>query len=302
MKTIYTKKSVQKIFTMDIKRTTILFLTVAALVFSSCSKADYLDIDAGDRTALSAKVKFVNARASLTPVNFYDFTRKVTPALLQRNTASAYLETQFGKVQYNVTEGTTASYIASYIFGGSANFVQETNSAAFAGPNGPIADFAHTLFTVKKRLKSTLNPNNLDSLILVYDDLTLPPAGKAKVRFANFSPDAPRVDFSFTGGAALFTNVNYGDFGGQTVIPYINGKAPAIVDGLTWKTLGPFTEIDAGTNLGFQIRNTGNQSLINISGASLSGVTLENGKIYTIFINGQITGSPEITATIITHN
>lgn len=278
------------------------FIVIAATVLSSCSKADYLDVDAGDRPPLSAKVKFVNARISPVAVNFWDFTRKVTPSLLQRNTASAYLETQFGKVQYNVTEGTSTSYKASYVFGGSANFVQETNTASYSGPNGPIADFAHTLFTVKKRLSSTLNPNNIDSLILVYDDLTLPAAGKAKVRFANFSPDAPQLDFSYSGGVSIFTNVGYGNFGNQVVIPYTNGKSPAVIDGLSWKTLGPFTEVPAGTNLAFQVKNTSTQAVIPVTGNSLSGITLADGKIYTIFINGLIAGSPDLTATVITHN
>lgn len=278
------------------------FIVIAVTVLASCSKADYLDVDAGDRPPLSAKVKFVNARISPAAVNFWDFTRKVTPTLLQRNTASAYLETQFGKVQYNVTEGTSTSYKASYVFGGSANFIQETNTASFSGPNGPIADFAHTLFTVKKRFSSTLNPNNIDSLILVYDDLSLPAAGKAKVRFANFSPDAPQLDFSYSGGISIFTKVGYGNFGNQVVIPYTNGKSPAIIDGLSWKTLGPFKEVPAGTNLSFQIKDTGSQAVIPVAGNSLSGITLADGKIYTIFINGLIAGSPDLTATVITHN
>ncbi|MBB5637451.1 hypothetical protein HDE68_003366 [Pedobacter cryoconitis] len=275
---------------------------ILAFLFSACNKANYLDIDAGNRPALSAKVKFVNARLSLTPVNFWDFTRKVTPALLTRNTASAYLETQFGKVQYNVTEGTNTSYKASYVFGGSANFVQETNTTSFSGPNGPIADFAHTLFTVKKRLSSTLNPNNIDSLILVYDDLTLPAAGKAKVRFANFSPDAPALDLTYNGGNSIFTGVSYGNFGDQVVISYTGGKSPATIPGLTWKTLGPFKEIDAGTNQSFQLKNSEGKTVIPVSGNALTGITLENGKIYTIFINGLVNGSPELTATVITHN
>jgi hypothetical protein len=278
------------------------FIVIAATVLSSCSKADYLDVDAGDRPPLSAKVKLVNARISPVAVNFWDFTRKVTPSLLQRNTASAYLETQFGKVQYNVTEGTSTSYKASYIFGGSANFVQETNTTSYSGPNGPIADFAHTLFTVKKRLSSTLNPNNIDSLILVYDDLTLPAAGKAKVRFANFSPDAPQLDFSYSGGASIFTKVGYGNFGDQVVIPYTNGKSPSVIDGLSWKTLGPFKEVPAGTNVTFQIKDTGSQAIIPVTGNSLSGITLADGKIYTIFINGLIAGSPDLAATVIAHN
>lgn len=287
---------------MNVSRNNILSIALLVILFSACNKASYLDVDAGDRPALSAKVKFVNARLSSTAVNFWDFTRKVTPALLARNTASAYLETQFGKVQYNVTEGTNTSYKASYIFGGSATFVQETNTVSFAGPNGPIADFAHTLFTVKKRLTSTLNPNNIDSLILVYDDLTLPAAGKAKLRFANFSPDAQAVDFAYANGTVVFSKVSYGNFGDQVVIPYTNGKSPATIEGLSWKTLGPFKEIDAGTNLSFQVKNNGNQVPVLISGNTLTGITLEAGKIYTIFINGLIAGSPELTATVIAQN
>jgi hypothetical protein len=280
----------------------VFILWLLTSVLFSCTKTDYLDADAGNRTPLSAKVKFINAVISTTPINFYDFTRKVTPAALQRNTASAYLETQYGKVQYNVTEGTSASYIASYVFGGSANFVQETNTASFAGPNGPIADFAHTLIAVKKRLKSTVNPNNVDSLILVYDDLTAPAAGKAKVRFANFSPDAPAVDFSYATGATVFTNISYGNFGDQVVIPYTSGKAPATVEGLTWKTLGPFKEVDAGSNLNFEIRNSSTKTPVALTGTGLTGLSLENGKIYTIYLAGLSTGSPQLTATVVTHN
>jgi hypothetical protein len=287
---------------MRIYKFPILFFALATTLFTSCKKTDYLDINAGDRPALSAKVKFINARQSTVAVNFWDFTRKVTATALQRNTASGYLDTQFGKVQFNLTEGTEASYKASYIFGGSANFVQETNSASFAGPNGPIADFAHSVFTVKKKLTSTLNPGNIDSLILVYDDLTLPASGKAKIRFANFSPDAPKVDLTYAAGTEIFTGVAYGNFGSQTIIPYTSGKAPAVIEGLTWKTLGPFKEIDAGTNLSLVIKDNTTKAVIPLTNSTLSAATFEAGKIYTVYINGTVGGAPGITATIITHN
>ena len=89
---------------MRIYKFPILFFALAATLFISCKKTDYLDINAGDRPALSAKVKFINARQSTLAVNFLDFTRKVTTTALQRNTASGYLYTQFGKVQFNLTE------------------------------------------------------------------------------------------------------------------------------------------------------------------------------------------------------
>jgi len=286
---------------MRIYKFPILFFALT-ISFVSCKKTDYLDIDAGDRPALSAKVKFINARQSAVAVNFWDFTRKVTATALQRNTASGYLDTQFGKVQFNLTEGTDLSYKASYIFGGSANFVQETNSASFAGPNGPIADFAHSLFTVKKKLTSTLNPGNIDSLILVYDDLTLPAAGKAKIRFANFSPDAPKVDLTYAAGTEIFTGVAFGNFGNQTIIPYTSGKAPNVIEGLTWKTLGPFKEVDAGSNLALLIRDNVSKSIIPLSNTTLNAVSFEAGKIYTVYINGLVGATPALTATIITHN
>lgn len=261
----------------------------------ACGKNDYLDIDASNRPPLSAKVKFVNANANAAGVHFWDFTRKITTALVPHNGSTPYLDTQYGKVQYNLTEGAGTSYKASYLFGGSATFIQETNSASFAGPNGPIANFYHTIFSVSKLKSSTLNPGNVDSLILVYDDLTAPAAGKAKVRFANFATAAGNLDLAYAAGAAIFTNVGYGSFGDQTIIPYTNGKSPETIPGLSWKTLGPYKELNAGANQNLEIRNTGGAAL---PVSNLTGVNLEEGKIYTIFINN-VSGETNLTASII---
>ena len=278
------------------------FFTGLVLLSTACKKAEYLDVDNANRPPLSAKVKLVNALNISASVNFLDFTRQINTAGVTRNTATAYLETQFGKVQYNTTEGATTSYKSSYTFGGSANFQQETDKASFSGPNGPIADFYHTLFTVAKRRPSALNPGNRDSLILVYDDLTAPAAGKAKIRFANFSPDAPNLNFNPVGGAAVFTNVAYGNFGDQTIIPYdANGKGPNTVTGLTWKTLGPYKEINATAGTAFEIRNTTTNTVVPITGTNLNSVALQDGKIYTVYINGTVAGG-NVTATILVHN
>jgi len=287
---------------MSIFKFPILFLGFAVILLVSCEKTDYLNIDAGDRPVLSAKVKFINARQSAIPVNFWDFTRKVTTTALPGNTASPYLDTQYGKVQFNLTEGTETFYKASYTFGGSANFIQETNSASFASPNGPIADFAHSLFSVKKRSVSTLNPNNIDSLILVYDDLSLPASGRAKIRFANFSADAPKVDLAYATGEPIFSAVSYGNFGDQTVINYTAGKAPLVIDGLSWKTLGPFKEINAGSNINLLVKDAVTKATIPLTDNLLSNFSFAAGKIYTIYINGLVGGGQPVMATVITHN
>ncbi|MFD1820556.1 protein of unknown function [Pseudarcicella hirudinis] len=276
---------------------------LTSVSLSACNKADYLDIDAGARPALSAKVKFVNARVSPGAVQFWDFTRQVTSTAIIRNGSTpGYLDTQYGKVQYNVTEGTGTTYKASYLFGGSSIFVQETDKASFAGPNGPIASYYHTLFVVPKLKSSKLNPGNTDSLVFVYDDLSVPATGKAKIRFANFSPDAPKLNFTYEGGTPVFTGVGYGSFGDQTIITYdANGKAPANIPGLSWKTLGPFKEIPAGTGLNFELRNAQTNALITLPNNSLSNINLEAGKIYTIFISGAQSGNALFSATVIKH-
>jgi hypothetical protein len=289
-----------KLYTLKITH-----LSLLAIAFLGCKKTDYLDSDNADRPPLTAKVKLVNALNSSIAINFLDFTRQINGASIARNTASAdYLDTQFGKVQYNTTEGSNTTYKSSYVFGGSASFVQETDKASFSGPNGPIATYYHTLFAVPKLKPSKLNPGNRDSLILVYDDLSAPAAGKAKIRFANFSPDASNVDLAYAGGVAVFNKVAYGNFGDQVVITYdASGKAPATISGLSWKTLGPFKEVNAGSSLNLEVRDHASQSVLALSGSSLSGITLEQGKIYTIFISGLKGGaSPSLRANLIKQN
>lgn len=278
----------------SIKNTLLAILYLPLLM--ACGKNNYLDIDASERPALSARVKFVNAHATGTAVHFWDFTRQVTTAPVPRNSSTVYLDTQFGKVQYNLTEGAGTAYKASYLFGGSATFVQETNTTSFSGPNGPIATYYHTLFAVPKLKPSTLNPGNVDSLILVYDDLSIPAAGKAKIRFANFSTPVRSVDLAYTAGTAIFTNVAYGSFGDQTIIPYTSGRSPETIPGLSWKTLGPFKELNAGAGQNLEIRNTTNGFVIPVSG--LTGINFEAGKIYTVFINN-LNGDVNLSATVI---
>jgi hypothetical protein len=277
-------------------------LSALVLISTSCKKTDYLDTDNSQRPALSAKVKLVNALSITAPINFLDFTRQINTALVAHNVATDYLGTQFGKVQYNTTEGSNTSYKSSYVFGGSAIFQKETDKASFSGPNGPIADFYHTLFAVNKRKPSKLNPGNRDSLILVYDDLSAPAAGKAKLRFANFSPDAPNVSLAPVGGTAVFTNVGYGSFSDQVVLTYdAAGKGPATIPGLSWKTLAPFKEIIPVTAATFEIRNVTTNDVIPVTGTNLNSVTFASGKIYTVFINGTVAAGT-LSATIITHN
>jgi hypothetical protein len=248
------------------------------LIASSCKKADYLNINAADRPSLVAHISFVNARPVNVGIQFWTYTTQVTKTAVPLNGQSGYLDAQFGDVQINFTEGTNTSYKASRQFGNSATFTST------GGPNGPIANYYHTVFAVKNIAATA------DSLILFYDDLTAPAAGKAKIRFVHLAPGNANVDFGITGQTALFTNTAYGRAGGS------------ILSGTelnTW-SIGPFISVDAGT-FNFSVTNTADHSAVSILNNQLSNITLQAGKIYTIYIN-DTPGSTSIGATILTHN
>lgn len=238
-----------------------------------CKDTGYLDIKASERPSLSAYISFVNARPINAAINFYTFTDKITPAPVAINAASDYYPTVFGNVQINFTEGTNTSYKASYQFGNSATFT------ATGRPNGPIATFYHTVVAAR-----TSN-NKADSLILFYDDLKAPEPGKAKLRFLNLAIGAGTINV-LKDKTPLFSNVAYGraansSLGGETLSAW---------------SLGPFQTVDAGTyNLNFTNASNGNTT------GNSSAITLEAGKIYTVFTNGLIDGTPTFGVKTIQH-
>lgn len=99
---------------------------------------------------------------------------------------------------------------------------------------------------------------NIEAL-LVEDDLSAPAAGKAHVRFIHLSPDAPAVDITTNTGTVLFGNVAF-------------------------KSGTAFTPLDAGT-YDLQVRVAGTNTVA----LPLPGITLEAGKIYTVFARGFLT-------------
>ncbi len=100
------------------------------------------------------------------------------------------------------------------------------------------------------------------SAIVLTDDLTAPAAGKAHVRFVHLSPDAPAVDVAVaSSGTVVFGN-----------------KA--------FKEYTAFTPLDAGAyNLDVRVAGTTTVALV------LPTITLEAGKIYTVFAKGFLGGS-----------
>ncbi len=97
--------------------------------------------------------------------------------------------------------------------------------------------------------------------LLIEDDLTAPASGKAHVRFIHLSPDAPAVDITLTDGTVVFGNRAFKDF-------------------------TAFTPLDAGS-YDLQVRVAGTTTVA----LDLPGITVESGKIYTVFAKGFLSGS-----------
>jgi hypothetical protein len=109
------------------------------------------------------------------------------------------------------------------------------------------------------------------SAVVLADTLTTPAAGKAHVRFVHLSPNAPAVDVAVTGGPVIWSNKS---FRGAT----------------------SFLPLDAGTyNLEVRLAGTATVAL------PLPGVTLQAGKIYTVFARGFAggTGAQALNARIL---
>lgn len=100
------------------------------------------------------------------------------------------------------------------------------------------------------------------SAVVLTDDLTAPAAGKAHVRFVHLSPDAPAVDVAVAStGAVVFGNKSF-------------------------KEATAFTPLDAGDyNLDVRVAGTSTVAL------TLPTITLQAGKIYTVFAKGFLGGS-----------
>lgn len=98
---------------------------------------------------------------------------------------------------------------------------------------------------------------------LVFEDnLTSPASGKAHVRFIHLSPNAPAVNITLTDGTIVFGNVSF-------------------------KGSVDFTPLNAAT-YNLQVRDAAtNQTVV----LELPNITLQAGKIYTVFAKGLLGGS-----------
>lgn len=213
----------------------IALLTLATAIFTSCSKDDN-----------KAKVMVVHASPDAPGVDILIDNSKVSEAILTFPKNTGYLEVDPGVRNIKVNAA------------GTSNSVINADVTLNEGIN-------YSVFAV----------NTLDKIeaVIVEDDLTAPASGKAHVRFAHLSPDAPAVDVALKGGAVLFPNFSF-------------------------KTFSNFTPIDAGSYT-LEVRLAGTETVA----LELPPISLASGKIYTIFARGLAAGgSNPLGAEIINNN
>ena len=129
-------------------------------------------------------------------------------------------------------------------------------------------NIAYSLFFVN-------NSAQQPGLFLLTDSISKPAAGKATLRFINVCPDAPAVDLAVKDSAAFVTNKGFKRF--SSCIPKTGGQT-----------------------YNFEIRQHGTNTVL----ATLSGVTLNSGLVYTIWLHGLASTALDgykLTANIVTN-
>ena len=129
-------------------------------------------------------------------------------------------------------------------------------------------NIAYSLFLIN-------NSTQQLGLFLVTDSISKPANGKATLRFINVSPDASSVDLAVKDSAAFVTNKSFKGF--SSFIPKTGNQT-----------------------YNFEIRQHGTNTVL----ATLPGVTLNSGLVYTIWLHGlantAISGD-KLTASIVTN-
>jgi hypothetical protein len=200
------------------------FLGITLL--SSCKKDDPYDF----KDTIAANVNFINASPDGPAANLFIDNIQRTMAAVSYGNASGYNKTFLGDQDVQIRSTGTETVLAS-------------------SPGQFNANEQYTYFLV--------GPNSNLGILAIVDDLAVPAAGKAKIRYINASPNAPSATLSF-GNVVLVNAQNF------------RGVAAPV-------------EVNAGT-----------YALTALSGNSrsaVSTVTLESGKIYTIYAKGNVGGS-----------
>lgn len=208
----------------SLKIATLVFLLGS--IFVSCKK-----LDSDGQQELQSAVNVVNATIGLKSVGFFINGSKVLGDPLDYTGESGYFITFPGLRKFDAVEDMWSDYFLRTEFA----FKENTYHTIFiAGESGSVT----TLFTE--------------------DDLSAPPAGKAKIRFVHLSPDGGNLLLSFKNGTALFPEQQY-------------------------KTASQFKIIDPGV-YDLELKTATGKVIVE------KNVTVNAGSIYTAWVKGVKSG------------
>ncbi len=114
-----------------------------------------------------------------------------------------------------------------------------------------------------------VGPAGAAELLILQDDLSVPTAGSARVRFVNVSPNAPALDLAQTGAAPLSSGVAYKEASGYVDVP------PG--------------------SISMELRAAGSSNVL----ATLPGASLAAGVVYTVYAMGTMNGQPPLQAVLV---
>ncbi|WP_423147674.1 DUF4397 domain-containing protein [Rubrolithibacter danxiaensis] len=191
-----------------VKRRVCVFVALLSLttVLSSCLKSKN-DVPEPDIAAFS----IVNSYPGNDAIDFYIDKRRVNLQPLLYTQSTGYFALYVGKRSVDITPSATTSKIL------------HSSTPTFA------KNKYYTLFIARKM------STNADSLLSIFTTDSIPAqpsADKARIRFANLSPDAPTLDILLKDGT-----------------PVITGKA--------FKTVSDYVEVDPTKSDSIRIRATG---------------------------------------------
>jgi hypothetical protein len=211
---------------MRISTYRILLLIAISLGFYTCTKS--LDFPEENAVKEASALSFINAVPINRNLDVYLSGNKIT--------------------DNNFSFGSRTDY--GYMLPGSKTVEVSIQSATYRLKTETfnLSAKAYSLFVVNEIEKI--------ELLLLEDDATVPPAGKAKVRFVNLSPDAGNLSLSLAG--------NVGE---------IAANKP-------FKAYSPFLVINPGEDVSFFVRRSGSNEYY------VTTAKIEAGKTYTVFGKG----------------
>lgn len=216
-------KNLKNNFYKTIKFTGLLSLIV--LILASCRKDNE-----NSNTVSTSKIAFVHASPGSIVYDFKVNSGKENPQAIAYSKYIGYGLIPSGKSEFSIT----------------------------AIGSNQVA--AKSVFDLKPHTAYSIYITDVPSkanLLLTEDDLSMPVAGKAKIRFINLSPDAGSLDLSILGDtSAIFTKTSF-------------------------RSNTAFVQVNPSTAIGFSISDSTKTSV-----ATSLKYRLEQGKIYTVIAKG----------------